>query len=198
MRLFKPTIVLLLLLFLFSGSNSFANGFDRFQNGANKDPNNFKAGISFVWLSDYDSQGLMFSNKFGHYFGKRFSLGLNVGMLTASRYDEGKQIFSIKNTFYMGTLEAGFDVISNEMVTLRLGAGGTARRRNEINSEPEDQGTVDGSVVHIKTSDVGFNGFLENDFSFLRSGIVGGRVDYFYYSSGTPVFAIGLHVGFKF
>ncbi|MBB6612052.1 hypothetical protein H7F15_13460 [Pontibacter sp. Tf4] len=189
---------LIFLLFFLTVNYSYADDYSRFKSSSAKDPNNFKAGISFVWLSDYDSQGLMFSNKFGHYFGERFSVGLNVGLLTASRYDEGKKIFSIKNTFYMGALEAGFDVIRNEQVTLRLGVGGTARRRNEINSEPDDQGTVDGSVVHIKTSDTGVNGFLENDFSFLRSGIIGGRVDYFYYTSGTPVFGIGLHVGFRF
>ncbi|HEY4652298.1 MAG TPA: hypothetical protein VIG72_12835 [Pontibacter sp.] len=198
MRLPIQTIVLCLLLFFAAASYSVADDYSRFRNSSTKDPNNFKSGISFVWLSDYDSQGLMFSNKFSHYLGERLSVGVNVGLLTASRYDEGKQIFSIKNTFYMGALEAGFDLIRNDMVTLRLGAGGTARKRNEINSEAEDQGTIDGSVVHIKTSDVGVNGFLENDFSFLRSGIIGGRVDYFYYTSGTPVFAIGLHVGFRF
>jgi hypothetical protein len=185
---------LLLGVFFLAAFNGYA---DTFKRATSKDPNTFKSGVSFVWLSEFDSQGLMFSNRFSHYLGERTALGLNVGLLSASRYDEGKQIYSIKNTFYMGGLEASFDLIQKETISLRLGAGGAARHRSEINSDAEE-GTVDGSVAHIKTSDVGFNGFLENDFSFLRSGVAGARIEYFYYTSGTPVFAIGMHVGFKF
>ncbi len=186
----RPTffsVVLFLSFCLLGSSYSYAG----------KDPNAYKSGASFVWLSEYDSQGLMFSNRYSRYLGERAALGVNVGLLTASRYDSGKEIFSIKNTFYMGTLEASFDLIQKETVSLRLGAGGSARHRSEIDSDAEE-GTVDGSVAHIRTSDIGFNGYLENDFTFLRSGIVGGRVEYFYYTKGTPIFALGLHVGFRF
>jgi len=191
-------LVVFILCFFISSTNVFADDFTKFKNSSLKDPNTFKSGISFVWLSDFDSQGLMFSSGYNHYLSERLALGLNVGMVAASRFDEGKQLYSIKNTFYMGGLEASFDLLKNESVSLRLGAGGTARHRSEINSDPEGEGTFDGAVAHIRTSDVGFNGFLENDFSFLRSGIIGARVGYYSYSSGTPVFAIGLHVGFRF
>ncbi|WP_187033085.1 hypothetical protein [Pontibacter deserti] len=187
--------LIFLCFFLLSSFNSYADSYKR---ATSKDPNAFKAGVSFVWLSDFDSQGLMFSNRFNHYLGERVAVGLNLGLLTASRYDEGKQLYSIKNTFYMGGIEASFDLLSNETVNLRIGAGGSARHRSEINSDPEGEGTFDGSVAHIRTGDVGFNGFLENDFNFGRNGIAGGRIEYLYYSKGTPVFAIGLHVGFKF
>lgn len=156
-----------------------------------------KAGVSYIWLSEYDSQGLMFSNSYSHRFGDRLSVGLNLGLATGSRFDDVKEIYSIKNTFYMANLEASLDLINNESVAFRLGGGPGVRHRAEINSNAED-GTEDGSVKHIKTSDVGFNGFIENDFNILRNGVAGGRVGYFYYSSGTSVFAIGLHIGFKF
>lgn len=191
-------IILFILCFCVCASQGYADDFTKFKNSSLKDPNTFKSGISFVWLSDFDSQGLMFDSRYNRYLGERLALGLNVGLLTASRYDEGKQLYSIKNTFYMGGLEASFDLLKNESVSLRLGVGGAARHRSEINSDPEGEGTFDGSVAHIRTSDVGFNGYLENDFSFLRSGVVGGRIGYYSYSKGTPVFAMGLHVGFKF
>lgn len=194
MRQSVQVFAILLCFFFLTGFSSYADTFKRF---SSKDPNNFKAGVSFVWLSDFDSQGLMFSNRFNHYLGERIAVGANLGLLNASRYDEGKQIYSIKNTFYMGGLEASFDMLKNESVNLRLGVGGIARHRSEINSDAEE-GTVDGSVAHIRTADVGFNGFLENDFNFLRNGIVGGRIEYLYYTKGTPVFAMGLHVGFRF
>ncbi|WP_299820950.1 hypothetical protein [uncultured Pontibacter sp.] len=164
---------------------------------AGKDPNMVKAGVSYIWLSEYDSQGIMFSNSFSHHFSDRFAVGLNLGLASGSRYDDVKEIYSIKNAFYMGNLEASFDVMNNESVAFRLGGGVGARHRAEINSNSED-GTVDGSVKHIKTSDVGFNGFIENDFNILRNGVAGGRVGYFYYKSGTSVLSIGLHLGFKF
>ena len=164
---------------------------------AGKDPNMLKAGVSYIWLSEYDSQGLMFNNRFTHHIGDRFAVGLNMGLATGSRFDNVKEIYSIKNTFYMANLEASFDLLNNESVAFRVGGGLGARHRAEINSNAED-GTVDGSVKHIKTSDVGFNGFIENDFNILRNGVAGGRVGYFSYNNGTAVFSIGLHVGFKF
>ena len=164
---------------------------------AGKDPNMLKAGVSYIWLSEYDSQGLMFNNRFSHHLSDRFALGLNIGLANGSRYDDIKEIYSIKNTFYMANLEASFDLLNNESVAFRIGGGVGARHRAEINSNAED-GTADGSVKHIKKSDVGYNGFIENDFNILRNGVAGGRVGYFYYTSGTPVFSIGLHLGFKF
>ncbi|MCX2740173.1 hypothetical protein [Pontibacter anaerobius] len=175
-----------------ASAQTFVNG------GAGKEPATLKAGVNFVWLSENDSQGLMFSNSFSHYLGDRLSLGLNLGLLSAKRYDDSKQIYTIQNTFYMGSLEAAFDVMQGEIVLLRLGAGPSFRHRAEINSDPEGQGTVDGSVTHIKTSDVGLHGFLENDFSILRNGVAGGRISYFHYKDGTPVLSIGMHLGFKF
>lgn len=189
MRLLFPALILSLCLAVFGPVH---------KSYAGNDPNAFKAGISFVWLSDYDSQGIMFSNRFNHYLGERVAVGLNLGVLAASRYDKVMEIYSIKNTFYMGSLEASVDVLQNDMISLRLGAGGAARHRSEINTDAEDEGTKDGSVIHIRTSDVGFNGFLENDFNFGRNGITGARVDYFYYTKGTPVLAFGMHVGFRF
>ncbi|WP_276496538.1 hypothetical protein [Pontibacter litorisediminis] len=173
-------------------AQTFANG------GAGKEPAALKAGVNFVWLSENDSQGLMFSNNFSHYLGKRTSLGLNVGLLSAKRYDDAKQIYTIQNTFIMGSVDAAFDVMQGEVVTFRLGAGPSVRNRAEINSDPEGQGTQDGSVTHIKTSDFGFHGYLENDFSILRNGVAGGRISYFHYTEGTPILSIGLHLGFKF
>ncbi|MEJ8801720.1 hypothetical protein [Pontibacter sp. H249] len=164
---------------------------------AGKDPSALKAGVSYIWLSEYDSQGLMFSNSFSHHLSDRFAVSLNLGLATGSRYDDVKEIYSIKNTFYMANLEASFDLINNQAMAFRIGGGLGGRHRAEINSNAED-GTVDGSVKHIKTSDIGYNGFIENDFNILRNGVAGGRVGYYYYTSGTPVFSIGLHVGFKF
>lgn len=184
--------IFLLSLPLTASAQTFANG------GAGKEPASLRAGVSFVWLSENDSQGLMFSNSFNHYLGKRLLLGLNVGLLSAKRYDDAKQIYTIQNTFFMGSVDAAFDVMQGEIVTFRLGAGPSFRHRAEINSDPEGQGTIDGSVTHIKTSDVGVHGFLENDFSILRNGVAGGRVSYFHYTEGTPVLSIGLHLGFKF
>ncbi|MBJ6118546.1 hypothetical protein JAO76_10110 [Pontibacter sp. BT310] len=184
----------LLCFFVLASFNGYADGYKR---ATSKDPNTFVSGISFVWLSEFDSQGLMFHNKFSHYLGERVAVGLNLGLLTASRYDKGKEIYSIKNTFYMGGLETSVDLIQKETINLRLGVGGAARHRSEINSDAEE-GTVDGSVAHIRTSDIGFNGFMENDFNFLRSGVAGWRIGYNYYTNGTPIFAIGVHVGFKF
>lgn len=165
---------------------------------AGKDNNTLKAGVSYVWLSDYDSQGMMFSNSFNHYLSNRLSLGLNLGMLSASRYDKVEELFSIKNTFYMGSLEASFDLLRNESIAFRIGGGGAARHRAEINSNAEDEGTLDGKVMHIKTSDFGFNGYIENDFSILKNGVAGGRIGYYYYTKGTPVLSIGMHIGFTF
>ncbi|MEJ8755820.1 hypothetical protein WG947_02330 [Pontibacter sp. H259] len=191
-------LILFILCFFACAASASADDFTKFKNSSLKNPNTFKSGVGFVWLSDFDSQGLMFNNSYNRYLTERVALGLNVGLVTASRYDEGKQLYSIKNTFYMGGLEASFDLLKNETVSLRLGAGGTARHRSEINSDPEGEGTFDGAVAHIRTSDVGYNGFLENDFTFLRSGIIGARVGYYSYSKGTPIFAIGMHVGFRF
>jgi hypothetical protein len=173
--------------------NAFAQG-----SLAPKDPSSVRASVSFVWLSDSDSQGLMFNNRLHHYLGKRFGMGINLGLLAGSRYDKVKEIYTIKNTYYMGGFELSYDVLQNESVAFRIGAGPTARHRSEINTDPEDAGTVDGSVTHIRTSDVGFNGFLENDFGILRNGVAGARVEYLYYTKGTPVLAVGLHMGFAF
>ncbi len=164
---------------------------------AGKNPNTLKSGISYVWLSDYDSQGLMFYNSYAYSIGKRAGIGANLGLLNASRYDATKEIYSIKNTFYIGSLDLIFQPLNNESVAFRLGAGPAIRHRAEINSNAET-GTVDGSVKHIKASDVGFNGYIENDFNILKNGVAGGRVEYFYFTEGTPVFSIGLHLGFKF
>ena len=68
---------------------------------AGKDPNMLKAGVSYIWLSENDSQGIMFSNRFSHQIGEKFSLGLNVGLAEGARYDDRQEIFTIKNTFYM-------------------------------------------------------------------------------------------------
>ncbi|WP_299754463.1 hypothetical protein [uncultured Pontibacter sp.] len=193
---FIALCLLFSLTFLFqpytSVAQTFANG------GAGKEPASVKAGVNFVWLSENDSQGLMFSNSLSHYLGSRLSLGLNLGLLSAKRYDEAKKIYTIQNTFYMASLEAAFDVMQGESVSFRLGAGPSFRHRAEVNSDPEEQGTQDGSVTHIKTSDVGAFGFIENDFNILRNGVAGGRISYFHYKEGTPVLSIGLHVGFKF
>ncbi|ARS35898.1 hypothetical protein CA264_10880 [Pontibacter actiniarum] len=169
-----------------------------FSKGVGKEPAMLKAGVNFVWLSENDSQGLMFSNSFDHYLSDRLAVGLSLGLLSAKRYDEAKEIYTVQNTFYMASLEATFDILQNESVAFRLGAGPTARHRAEINSDPEDEGTQDGSVTHIKTSDVGAFGFIENDFNILRNGVAGGRIAYFHYSEGTPVLSIGMHLGFKF
>ncbi|MFD2513439.1 hypothetical protein ACFSRY_06140 [Pontibacter locisalis] len=185
-----PFHILLLSLFLFLATISTAS--------AQRDPTSLKAGVSFVWLSDYDSQGLMFSNKLSHYFTKNITVGMNVGLLSAFRYDDLKEIYSVQNTFLMATLEGSIDMINNESVIFRVGGGPGVRYRAEINSDAEDTGTVDGSVIHIKSNDFGFNGYLENDFNILRNGVAGGRIDYFYYTSGTPVLALGFHIGFKF
>jgi hypothetical protein len=175
-----------------ASAQTFTNG------GAGKEPSSLKAGVNFVWLSENDSQGLMFSNNFSHYLSDRLSLGLNLGLLSAKRYDDAKQIYTVQNTFFMSSVDAAFDVMQGEIVTFRLGAGPSFRHRAEINSDPEGQGTVDGSVTHIKTSDIGVQGFLENDFGILRNGIAGGRISYFHYKDGTPILSIGLHLGFKF
>ncbi|OKL40193.1 hypothetical protein [Pontibacter flavimaris] len=175
-----------------ASAQTFTNG------GAGKERTSLKAGVNFVWLSENDSQGLMFSNNLSHYLSDRVSLGLNLGLLSAKRYDDAKQIYTIQNTFFMSSLEAAFDVMQGEIVTFRLGAGPSFRHRAEINSDPEGQGTVDGSVTHIKTSDIGLHGFLENDFGILRNGVAGGRISYFHYKEGTPILSIGLHLGFKF
>ncbi|GAB3526777.1 hypothetical protein GCM10027443_02410 [Pontibacter brevis] len=165
---------------------------------AGKDPSSLRGSVSYVWLSDFDSQGIMFSNRLQHYLGKRFGLGINLGVLTGSRYDESSKIYTIKTSHYMGGFETSYDLLQNETVVFRLGVGATARHRSEINTDPEDFGTVDGSVVHIRTADVGVTGFIENDFGILRNGVAGGRVEYLYYTKGTPVLAVGLHVGFTF
>ncbi|WP_461489275.1 hypothetical protein [Pontibacter sp. HJ8] len=164
---------------------------------ADKDPNVLKAGISYVWLSDYDSQGLMFYNKYNRYLGDRLSLGLNIGALNASRYDSRKEIYTIRNTFYMASLDLAYDLMQNDMLRARIGAGPGARHRAEINSNIDD-GTLDGSVRHVRTSDVGFYGYLENDFNILRNGVSGFRIEYFHYTEGTPVLSIGFHLGFQF
>ncbi|WP_439881945.1 hypothetical protein ACSX1A_02040 [Pontibacter sp. MBLB2868] len=185
-----PFRILFLFIILFLANTSRAS--------AQRDPTMLKAGVSFVWLSDYDSQGLMFSNKLSHYFTKNITVGMNVGLLSAFRYDDIKEIYSIQNTFLMATLEGSVDMINNESVIFRVGGGPGIRYRAEINSDAEDVGTVDGSVVHVKSTDIGFDGYLENDFNILRNGVAGGRIDYFYYTSGTPVLALGFHIGFKF
>lgn len=187
MNLFVRFLYILPFIFLLSVSSALAG----------KDPNMLKAGVSYIWLSEYDSQGLMFNNRYTHHVGKRVAVGLNLGLATGSRYDDIKEIYSIKNTFYMANLEASFDLLNNESVAFRIGGGVGGRHRAEINSNAKD-GTVDGSVKHIKTSDVGYNGFIENDFNILRNGVAGGRVGYYYYTSGTPMLSVGLHVGFKF
>lgn len=168
------------------------------KNVRSKDPATLKAGLSFVWLAENDSQGLMFSNSFNHYVGKRLAVGLNLGMLSAKRFDDTKQIYNVQNTFYMGSAELTFDLMQSESVLFRLGAGPSVRHRAEINSSLEDEGTQDGSVTHVKTSEAGVLGFLENDFNILKNGVAGGRVSYFHYTKGTPVLSVGMHVGFKF
>ncbi|RIJ42575.1 hypothetical protein [Pontibacter oryzae] len=166
--------------------------------GHSKDPATLKAGVSFVWLAENDSQGLMFSNSFNHYLGNRLAVGLNLGMLSAKRFDNSKQIYTVQNTFYMGSAEVTFDLMQSESVLFRIGGGPTARHRAEINSSLENVGTQDGSVTHVKTSEAGVVGFIENDFNILKNGVAGGRVGYFHYSKGTPVLSVGMHVGFKF
>ncbi|WP_162052741.1 hypothetical protein [Pontibacter pamirensis] len=165
---------------------------------ANKDPGSLRASVSYVYLSDFDSQGLMFSNRLHHYLGERFGLGVNLGMLSGSRYDKTSEIYTIKSTYYMGGFELNYDLLQNETLVFRIGGGMTGRHRSEINSDPEDVGTVDGSVVHIRTADVGVTGFIENDFGVFRNGVAGGRIEYLYYTKGSPVLAVGLHMGFTF
>jgi hypothetical protein len=165
---------------------------------AQRESSSLKAGVSFVWLTDFDSQGLMFSNRINHYFTKNITGGVNVGLLSAFRYDNIKEIYSVQNTFLMATLEGGVDLINNESVILRVGGGPGVRYRAEINSDAQDVGTKDGSVVHVKSNDFGISTFLENDFNILRNGVAGGRVEYYHYASGTPVLAFGFHIGFKF
>lgn len=189
----KAALFLALILVCMAPQAAFAQGAF-----AGKNPSSLRASVSYVYLSDFDSQGLMFSNRLHHYLGERFGVGMNLGLLSGSRYDKSSEIYTIKSTYYMGGFEASFDLLQNETLVFRLGGGPTARHRSEINSDPEDIGTVDGSVVHIKTSDVGFTGFIENDFGILRNGVAGGRVEYLYYTKGTPVLALGLHVGFSF
>lgn len=189
--LFSGFLLFFLSLPLLCNSQSFSKG-------GVKEPGALKAGVHFVWLSENDSQGLMFNNSFTHYLGDRFGLGLNIGLLSAKRYDDSKQIYTIQNTYVIGSLEAAYDVMQGETVSFRLGAGPSARHRAEINSDIEGQGTVDGSVTHIKTSDMGFFGFIENDFGILRNGVAGGRISYYHYFDGTPILSIGAHLGFRF
>ncbi|WP_250427323.1 hypothetical protein [Pontibacter ruber] len=165
--------------------------------GKNKYPNTLKTGVSYAWLSEYDSEGLMFYTNYNNYFGDRFAIGFNVGALNASRYDKAKQIYTVKNNFYMGSLDATYDLLQNDMITLRIGGGPALRHRGEVNANIVD-GTPDGSVRHVRASDIGVNGYIENDFNFSRFGVMGGRVAYHHYSEGTPVFSLGFHVGFKF
>lgn len=154
--------------------------------------------MSFAWLSDFDSQGLMFGNRLHHYLGERFGAGVTLGMLSSSRFDKVKDIYTIKSTYYMWGVEGTFDLLQNESVAFRIGAGPAARHRSEISTENELGGTKDGSVTHIRTSDVGVSGFIENDFGILRNGMAGGRIEYIYYTKGTPVLSLGLHLGFRF
>ncbi|GAB3819352.1 hypothetical protein GCM10028895_17670 [Pontibacter rugosus] len=167
------------------------------QHGAG-DPGALKAGINYVWLSDSDSQGLMFQNSLQHYVGKRLGVGVNLGLLSAKRYDDAMEIFTVQNTFYMASLQGTFDLMQKETVSFRIGAGPAVRHRSEITSDEIDQGTQDGSVSHLKKTDFGFDAFIENDFSIFRNGIAGGRIGYFYYTEGTAVLSIGLHLGFSF
>lgn len=162
------------------------------------DPTSLRASVNFVWLSDFDSQGLMFSNRLHHYLGERFGAGLTVGLLSSSRFDKVKDIYTIKSSHYMWGVEGTFDVLRNETVAFRLGAGPAARHRSEISTDEEAGSTTDGTVSHIRTADVGFNAFIENDFDILNKGVAGGRVEYIYFTKGTPVLAVGLHVGFRF
>ncbi|MFD3000507.1 hypothetical protein ACFS7Z_09065 [Pontibacter toksunensis] len=193
-NILKAALLLAFLLFGLSYQTVYAQGVF-----ANKDPGSLRASISYVWLSDFDSQGLMFNNRLHHYLGERFGLGVNVGMLSGSRYDESSRIYTIKSTYYMGGFDLNYDVLQNATLVFRVGAGMTGRHRSEINTDPEDLGgTVDGSVVHIRTADVGVTGFIENDFGIFRNGVAGGRLEYMYYTKGSPVLAIGLHVGFTF
>ena len=195
MKIVFTKVVLLLVIILLNLSPQSASAQGAF---GSKDSGSLRASVSYVWLSDFDSQGLMFNNRLYHYLGERLGIALNMGMLAGSRYDESSKIYTIKNTYYMGGFEIYYDLLQNETVVFRLGGGPTARHRSEINTDPEDIGTVDGSVVHIRTADVGFNGFIENDFGILRNGVAGGRVEYLHYTKGTPVLAVGLHVGFTF
>ncbi|GHA54503.1 hypothetical protein GCM10007389_02280 [Pontibacter akesuensis] len=168
------------------------------QIGGSSNPGSLRAGINYVFLSDSDSQGLLFQNTLHHYVGKRFGVGVNLGLLSAKNYDEAMQIYTVQNAFYMASVEGTFDLMQNESVAFRLGVGPAVRHRSEISSDPEDQGTQDGSVTHIKTTDIGVDAFIENDFSILRNGVAGGRVGYFYYTKGTAVLSIGIHLGFSF
>jgi hypothetical protein len=164
---------------------------------AGKDPNILKTGVSYVLLTEYDSQGAMFYNDLSHYIGDRVAMGFNFSVLNASRFDQVQQIFSIKNSFYTGSFHMSLDMVQNQTITLRAAAGPTFRHRAEINSSA-DNGTIDGSVRHIRTADIGGLAFIENDFNLSRYGVAGGRIAYYYYTKGTPVFAVGFHVGFVF
>ncbi|MCC9165688.1 hypothetical protein [Pontibacter harenae] len=57
---------------------------------------------------------------------------------------------------------------------------------------------MDGSVKHIKASDFGGSAYFENDFGFGKNGVIGGRVEYQHFLDGSPVLAVGLHLGFTF
>ncbi|WP_161890848.1 hypothetical protein [Pontibacter russatus] len=195
MKISFPGLAIFLLILLFQlppRSAAAQNAFGK------KSPTSLKAGVSFNWLSDFDSQGVMFTNRLHHYLGERVGAGLTVGLLSSSRFDKVKDIYTIKSTYYMWGVEGSFDLMQNESVAFRIGGGPAARHRSEISTEDELGGTKDGSVTHIRTADVGVSGFIENDFGILRNGMAGGRIEYIYYTKGTPVLSVGLHVGFRF
>ena len=195
MKLTFTGAVLLLTLVLFQFSPRFASAQGSF--GKNE-PTSLRANVGFAWLSDFDSQGLVFGNRLHHYLGERFGAGVTLGLLSSSRFDKVKDIYTIKSTYYMWGVEGTFDLLQNESVAFRVGAGPAARHRSEISTEDEIGGTKDGSVTHVRTADVGVSGFIENDFGILRNGMAGGRVEYIYYTKGTPVLSVGLHLGFRF
>ncbi|GAA4428789.1 hypothetical protein GCM10023188_13410 [Pontibacter saemangeumensis] len=195
MKVSSSGAVLFLALLFFQLSSHPASAQGSF---GSDEPTSLRASVNFVWLSDFDSQGLSFSNRLHHYLGERFGAGLTLGLLSSSRFDKVKDIYTIKSTYYMWGVEGTFDVLKNETVAFRLGAGPAARHRSEISTEDEVGGTKDGSVSHIRTADVGVTAFIENDFGIFRNGMAGGRVEYMYYTKGTPVLSVGLHVGYSF
>ncbi|MCJ8164933.1 hypothetical protein MKJ04_08755 [Pontibacter sp. E15-1] len=166
--------------------------------GGRKIASSLKAGVNFVWLSEFDSQGIMFTNRYHHYVSDRLGLGLHAGLLSSARYDDVKNIYTIKNTYLVGGAEASFDILQNESVAFRIGAGPMARRRSELTTDEGVGGTQDGSLTHVRTTDIGANAFIENDFGILRNGVAGGRIEYMYYTQGTQVLSIGVHLGFQF
>ncbi|MCC9165689.1 hypothetical protein [Pontibacter harenae] len=83
-------------------------------NAAGNDSNIFKAGVSYTWLPENDSQGFLFYNKYGRYLTDHIVLGFNLGALNASRYDNVMGIYTVKNKFFTATLVATVDIVNNK------------------------------------------------------------------------------------